>query len=50
MALAASHDLIRRLDERFETETEGEWRSKLAGGTRGTVDVLVRELRCALAS
>ena len=33
-------------DQRFETETE--WRLKLAGGTRGTVDVLARELRSAL--
>ncbi len=33
-------------DRRFETETE--WRLKLAGGTRGTVDVLSRELRSAL--
>jgi len=33
-------------DQRFETE--GEWREKLAGGTRGTVDVLARELRAAL--
>jgi DGQHR domain-containing protein len=33
-------------DHRFETE--GEWREKLAGGTRGTVDVLARELRSAL--
>ena len=33
-------------DRRFETE--GEWKQKLAGGTRGTVDVLVRELRDAL--
>lgn len=33
-------------DARFETE--GEWRQKLAGGTRGTVDVLARELRSAL--
>jgi hypothetical protein len=33
-------------DARFETE--GEWRAKLAGGTRGTVDVLARELRRAL--
>src|SRR5215831_10869800 len=33
-------------DQRFETE--GEWRQKLAGGTRGTVDVLARELRGAL--
>jgi DGQHR domain-containing protein len=35
-------------DQRFETETE--WRLKLAGGTRGTVDVLARELRSALRS
>lgn len=33
-------------DTRFETE--GEWRSKLAGGTRGTVELLARELRSAL--
>lgn len=33
-------------DQRFETDTE--WRHKLAGGTRGTVDVLARELRSAL--
>jgi DGQHR domain-containing protein len=33
-------------DARFETD--GEWRQKLAGGTRGTVDVLARELRSAL--
>jgi len=26
-------------------ETEGEWRRKLAGGTRGTVELLTRELR-----
>jgi DGQHR domain-containing protein len=30
-------------DRRFETE--GEWRQKLAGGTRGTVETLTRELR-----
>lgn len=30
-------------DARFETE--GEWRRKLAGGTRGTVEILTRELR-----
>jgi len=30
-------------DTRFETE--GEWRQKLAGGTRGTVELLTRELR-----
>jgi len=33
-------------DARFETD--GEWRQKLAGGTRGTVDVLARELRSTL--
>ncbi len=33
-------------DERFETE--GEWKRKLAGGTRGTVDLLSRELREAM--
>jgi DGQHR domain-containing protein len=33
-------------DARFETE--GDWREKLAGGTRGTVEMLVRELRGAL--
>ncbi len=33
-------------DRRFETE--GEWKQKLAGGTRGTVEVLARELRDAL--
>jgi len=33
-------------DSRFETE--GEWREKLAGGTRGTVELLARELRSAL--
>jgi DGQHR domain-containing protein len=30
-------------DRRFETE--GEWKAKLAGGTRGTVETLSRELR-----
>ena len=29
-------------------ETEGAWRQKLAGGTRGTVELLTRELRNAL--
>ena len=29
-------------------ETDGEWRRKLAGGTRGTVELLTRELRDAL--
>jgi DGQHR domain-containing protein len=33
-------------DERFETD--GEWRRKLAGGTRGTVDLLTKELRDAI--
>jgi DGQHR domain-containing protein len=33
-------------DRRFETE--GEWRTRLAGGTRSTVDILARELRDAL--
>jgi DGQHR domain-containing protein len=33
-------------DRRFETE--GEWRQKLTGGTRGTVETLARELRDAL--
>jgi hypothetical protein len=33
-------------DARFETE--GPWRQKQAGGTRGTVEILVRELRDAL--
>jgi DGQHR domain-containing protein len=33
-------------DRRFETE--GEWKRKLAGGTRSTVEVLARELREAL--
>ncbi len=33
-------------DRRFETE--GEWKLKLAGGTRGTVELLVRELRDAI--
>ncbi|MBI1736850.1 MAG: DGQHR domain-containing protein [Candidatus Rokubacteria bacterium] len=33
-------------DRRFETE--GEWKLKLAGGTRGTVEILIRELRDAM--
>jgi hypothetical protein len=33
-------------DSRFETE--GEWKRKLAGGTRATVEILARELRDAL--
>jgi len=35
-------------DGRFETE--GEWKRKLAGGTRGTVEILSKELRDALKS
>ena len=35
-------------DRRFETE--GEWKTKLAGGTRGTVEALTRELREAMRS
>ncbi|MGH7381374.1 MAG: DGQHR domain-containing protein [Candidatus Methylomirabilales bacterium] len=35
-------------DGRFETE--GAWRQKQAGGTRGTVEILVRELKDALRS
>lgn len=35
-------------DARFETE--GEWRLKQGGGTRGTVEILARELRGALPS
>lgn len=35
-------------DARFETE--GEWRQKLGGGTRGTTEILARELRSALAA
>jgi DGQHR domain-containing protein len=33
-------------DRRFETE--GEWKNRLAGGTRGTVEALTRELRESL--
>ena len=33
-------------ESRFETE--GEWRKKLAGGTRGTVELLTHELRDAM--
>jgi DGQHR domain-containing protein len=36
----------RLTDRRFETE--GEWRKRLAGGTRGSVDLLARELKDAL--
>ncbi len=35
-------------DARFETD--GEWRQKQAGGTRGTVEILARELRASLRS
>ncbi|MGH7371689.1 MAG: DGQHR domain-containing protein, partial [Candidatus Methylomirabilales bacterium] len=35
-------------DARFETE--GAWRQKQAGGTRGTVEILVRELKDGLRS
>jgi DGQHR domain-containing protein len=35
-------------DARFETE--GQWRAKLGGGTRGTVDILERELRAAIGT
>lgn len=53
---AAAHAIARVLapwaeqvgDARFETE--GEWRSKLAGGTSGTVELLARDLRNALRS
>ncbi len=38
---------VERIGEgRFETE--GEWKKKLAGGTRGTVELLTRELRDAM--
>ena len=38
---------VERIGEgRFETD--GEWRKKLAGGTRGTVELLTRELRDAM--
>lgn len=33
-------------DARFETD--GEWRRKLTGGTRGTVELLSKELRDAM--
>ena len=47
----AIRDAIRPWGERLRDrrfETEGEWKLKLAGGTRGTVEVLTRELRDAL--
>ena len=44
VALIQASERLR--DRRFETE--GEWKNKLAGGTRGTVEVLSRELREAL--
>src|SRR6266508_572478 len=49
--LHAIRDAIRPWGERLRDrrfETEGEWKLKLAGGTRGTVEVLTRELRDAL--
>jgi DGQHR domain-containing protein len=49
--LHAIREAIRPWSERLRDrrfETEGEWKLKLAGGTRGTVDVLTRELRDAL--
>jgi DGQHR domain-containing protein len=49
----AIRDAIRPWGERIKDrrfETEGEWKSRLAGGTRGTVEVLTRELREALRS
>ncbi|MBI2207372.1 MAG: DGQHR domain-containing protein [Candidatus Rokubacteria bacterium] len=48
---AAIREAIRPWGERLRDrrfETEGEWKLKLAGGTRGTVDVLTRELRDAI--
>lgn len=48
---SAIRDAIRPWGERLRDrrfETEGEWKLKLAGGTRGTVEVLTRELRDAL--
>jgi DGQHR domain-containing protein len=49
--LNAIRDAIKPWGERLRErrfETEGEWKLKLAGGTRGTVEVLSRELRDAL--
>jgi DGQHR domain-containing protein len=49
--LHAIRDTIKPWGERLRDrrfETEGEWKQKLAGGTRGTVEVLTRELRDAL--
>lgn len=48
---AAIREAVRPWGERLRDrrfETEGEWKLKLAGGTRGTVEVLTRELRDAL--
>ena len=47
MAVPAGDGSRERLRER-RFETEGEWKLKLAGGTRGTVEALSRELRDAL--
>mgnify|MGYP006955684830 CR=1 FL=1 len=44
--LSGSSCNYRLKDRRFETE--GEWKNRLAGGTRGTVEALTRELREAL--
>src|SRR5213596_2182993 len=47
----AIRDAIKPWAERLRdrrVETEGEWKLKLAGGTRGTVEILTRELREAL--
>jgi DGQHR domain-containing protein len=44
-------EAIKPWDERIgegRFETDGEWRKKLAGGTRGTVELLTRELRDAM--
>jgi DGQHR domain-containing protein len=49
--LHAVRDAIKPWGERLRDrrfETEGEWKLKLAGGTRGTVEILTRELRDAL--
>ena len=49
--LRAIRDALRPWAERLgdrRFETDGEWRQKLAGGTRGTVETLARELKDAL--
>lgn len=49
--LHALRDALRPWGERLRDrrfETDGEWREKLTGGTRGTVELLARELREAL--